>query len=340
MRLAKHCLVILCVIISVFCLSCAPAVWQKVDLAKRQGKLEDAASALEAHLRQHPQDARAHYHLGEIYAQQGEWQKANASFQSSESRDDRWQRETDAARDFFWTNNVNHGLTALEADQLLIATESFRNATTIFAKRSLAHRLLGEASLKMNDVATASSAFEQALQLDDSDHRARRFLMKLYFDTGKYQDAISIADRLGRDYPGDEEVLRVYAYGKDRLNETEDAAVAYQELAALSQTAADFQAYATFEFRQGRFPEAERLSRKAIEMGGDKNINLRAIAQIQLMHQNFEALRNTARELLEAEPANLAALQLLQVAEAALGHPEQLEAISGRIKALEESKRK
>ena len=335
MRLTKHCLVILCVFVIEFCLSCAPAVWQKVDLARRQGKLEDAATALETHLRQHPEDARAHYHLGEIYAEQGEWRLADRQFHICDSLDDRWQRETTAARDFHWTENMNRGLAHLESDQILLATTNFENATYILTERSVAHRLLGETRFAMNDIAAARDAFEATLERDDSDQRARRFLMKVCFQTADFRCAMSNAGHLQSVIPGDEEALRTIAYSQDRLGAEAEAADAYQELCAVSQTAADFQAFAAFQFKRGDFQDAVRLSREAIDRGGNKVENLRAIAQIQLMHQDFEALRKTARAILEEEPSNLAALQLLQVTEAALMNPEELKAVSARIRQLE-----
>ncbi len=335
MRLTKPCLVILLVFVFELCMSCAPAVWQKVDLAKRQGKLEDAATALELHLKQNPKDARAHYQLGEMYAQQGQWRLADRQFRTCDSLDDRWQRETSAARDFYWTENVNRGLAHLDSDQILQATTNFENATYIQTERSVAHRLLGETQFAMNDMAAARRAFEAALQLDEDDERARRYLMTICFQTADYQCAVTTAGHLQSVFPGDEEALRTIAYSHDRLGAETDAAQAYQELCAVSQTAADFQAFAAFRFKQGAFEDAVRLSREAIDRGGSKVDNLRAIAQIQLMHQDFEALRKTARAILEEDPSNLAALQLLQVSEAALMNPEELEAVSARIRQLE-----
>ncbi|RMH84581.1 MAG: hypothetical protein D6681_16545 [Calditrichaeota bacterium] len=316
-------------------LSCSAPVWQRVDMAQRQGDLPAAVAELENHLQLHPQDARALYRLGEIYGEMGQWEKMVEAFERAVNADARWERDVEVTREYYWTENLNRGIAAFHRGAADSALTFFHNATIILPRRPLAHRLVGEAARKLHDLPLAQQALETTLQLDSLDHRARRLLMRVYFDRENFPAAIREAATLLRHFPEEVEARRTIAYAYDRLDDRANAGAAYQALLRISAHPRDYQACAAFMYRLGEYEQAIELSRQAIRYGGDAVENLRAIAQVYLMQHRFEPLIETAQEILKAKPDDLAALQLLQIAYAALDKRQELQKITQQIEEIQ-----
>jgi tetratricopeptide (TPR) repeat protein len=320
-----------------FLFHCSAPLWQKVDLAQRQGNLETAALELENHLQQFPEDAGAYYELGEIRGQQERWEDMLAALTACDKLGRRWHTETANTREFYWAQNINRGIAAQNEADLVEAISCFQAAVLILPEKTPGHRLLGEALATAGQPAEAITAFEKALQLDAKDRRTRRFLMRLYFSSGNYRGALAAAQILEDHTNDDTEAIRFIACSYDRLDERTEAVAAYQRLTALSAYPADFEAFAAFQFRCGEYETAINLSREAIARGGNDIQNLRAIAQMQLMKKDFSGVLQTADEILARQADDVAALQLKQVSHAALGEQQQLEIISHRIKEIKAS---
>ncbi|MCB0317039.1 MAG: hypothetical protein KDH84_27920, partial [Calditrichaeota bacterium] len=96
--------------------------------------------------------------------------------------------------------------------------------------------------------------------------------------------------------------------------------------------ASEWQAYAALQFRCGRYNQARQSSQNAIAAGGDRRQNLRAIAQILLITQNFQSLLETAGTILELDPRDRAALRLQQIAYAALGNSAAAAQIAEKLR--------
>jgi len=314
---------------------CTTGIWQEVDLAKRQENPEAAIEILQNYLRSNPNSARAYYQLGEIYAEQGMWEEMNSAFASCEQLDERWKGETGATRQFYFARYMNNGLAAIQQQNFLQAITEYESALKILPENTDAYRMLGRAYMETGDTLNARKALQKTLEISPEDIIARQRLMMLHFLGGRDEQALAEARTLQKELPYDESVLRIIAYSLDRLNEQDAAESAYRSLLSVSANPDDWESFAAFHYRQGNYEEAIALSRQAIRQGGDKVSNLKAIAQVYLMQQNFPELINTATEILEIAPDDLVALQLLQTAHAARGDMETVKMITHRIKEIE-----
>lgn len=311
---------------------CAPAVWQQADLARRQGKLEEAARTVENYLQQHPDDAGGFYRLGEIYGQQERWEAMIAAFRRSRSLSERWEPEILASKAFYASEQMNRGIAARRKGAFAEAVAAFRAAGIIDPENSPAFRLQGEAALAGGDTTLAISALETSLAKDPADLSSRRLLMRIFFAAAQYQASLEQATQLGKALPADREVLRLTAYNYDRLNDFPRALAAYETLTTDSASAGEWQACAALQFRCGRYNQAVQSSQNALAAGGDRRQNLRAIAQIWLITQNFQSLLETAGMILEIDPGDRAALRLQQIAYAALGNPAAAAQVAEKLR--------
>ena len=315
-------------------LSCASSIWQKVDLARRQGKPEQAIAFIEHHLSLHSNDARAYFTLGELHAQLGEWEAMLEAFRTCIKADARWQKEVETARESYWRENINTGLRMMKAGDFTGAQQFFTNAAVIYPERALSYRLTGEAAWSARDTLKAETAFQTAIQYDNNDEIAKRYLMRILYSSGKDSAAIQVATLLLKHIPDDTEAVRILAYGYDRLNKIEPALASYQRLMAISNNIEDVLAFAAFQYRIGEYENSIELTRFANAIGADSLSCLRSIAQCQLMLQDFKGLIETANSILTLQPYHIPALQLLQIAYAASGDKKQVKKIAHRIQQL------
>ena len=320
--------------VSVCLVSCTPAIYQKVDVSLRQGNPAAAEKHLLSYLRTHPGDARAYFRLAEIQALLGKWSEVAANLDRCAELDQGWKRDAEAARERYWRTNLNRGIESLANQELRRAALYFRHATTLLPTRPLAHRLLGEAHVRLDDTNQAVTAFERAVQLDPAEPTAHRYLARIFFTRGEYQKALEHAQAILKIQVGDLEAMRLVAYSYDHLDETQSALTAYLSLVNRSRDPADLEAFAALQYRLGNYEQAIGWARKAMSLNGDRLRNLRAIAQCHLLRKDFNELEKTAHEILGVKPEDVAALQLLQVAYTALNKEQERIEITERIKQI------
>lgn len=321
LRIRKHFIFLLAA--GLCCLSCTAQIWQQVDLAQRQGNLQEAESLLVVYLSRHPEDAKVYFKLGEVYAELEQWDKMLAAFKKCVALDHLRRTEVDAALEYYWRLNFNEGAAAFRDQAYGRSVQAFTAATVIHPERALSQRMLGEAALAAGDTLTAIRALQQATALAPEAQRAHRILMSLYFQIRRFELALQKADWLLGFNPKDVEALRFRAFSLDRLDKVQHTTEAYNRLIEISSNPEDVEAFAAFRYRLGQYEEAIRLSRLAIQRGGDRIQNLEAIAQAMLMQQNFIDLLSVASELLAIDPENLTALKLKQIAHLTIGQGRQ-----------------
>lgn len=305
--------------------ACSPTVWEKADMASRQGDLHAAEHQLVTHVNQHPTDARAYLQLASVRAELGDWQGMMQALASCEQLNPDYRRDAAAMREHYWRKKFNAGLKSQGQGEHRTAQAHFKATTIIFPSRPQGHRLLGEASFAAGDTLDALAAFERAIELDYNDHRARRLAMRLYFDIDEYRSAVHQADLLLQDFPNDIDALRLRAYSYDRLDNEGLATEAYVLLNGRSDDPADAEAFAAFSYRLGRYGDAASLLRLAIDRGGDIAGNLQGIAQARLMQQNFPELLKVAIEILAMDSTDIKGLHLKQIAHSTLGQMPEAE---------------
>lgn len=307
--------------------SCTTSSWQKVDLAKRRGNLAELEREMERHVRSHPSDGKAQYQLGEIKGKLKKWPEMVAAFRAAEKADHRWEEEIQTAREYYWRQNFNEGILAVEKKFYDQAATYFANATLIFPRRPPAQRLEAESHLALGDTSHAKSLFMNAIQQDSSDSRSRRFLVKLSFNQQHYTAAVDHAGALLTLLPADLEAMRIKAYCHDILDDEANAKVAYERLIQ-NGNAADLASYAAFQYRYGNYSHAAELHQQAINRGGKALPNQRAIAQCKLMEKDYAGLIEITRAILITSPNDPMAAQLLKVAYAATGETKEMQSIS------------
>ena len=236
-----------------------------------------------------------------------------------------WRWEIFGRKNYYWRRNFEDGLQALKHNSPLRARNLFEACTIIFPTRGRGFRLFAETSLALGDTSGAIDAFVYTLRIDDSDERARRFLMKTYFQTADYDKAIHHADFILGKKKNDLEALRVKAYSLGLQKKRAEANQAYMQLISLpnQNIVADLKNFAGYKYSMSLYADAARILRQAMDYGADKKATLEAILQTRLMQQNYVDLMRDAEDLLAVDSTSIKGLQLKQVAQLAMKKHEE-----------------
>jgi Flp pilus assembly protein TadD len=141
--------------------------------------MEDYPEAIRRHLlviKEHPNNALAHYHLGFAYGLMGEHKKELAQYQKAiELGLDDWQ--------LF----LNLGLLYLETGNLHAAMQVLRLGTLLGPDRPETHFNLGLAYERLGVLRAAEQEVLLSIELDPNQVDARNTLGTIYAEEGKYQ---------------------------------------------------------------------------------------------------------------------------------------------------------
>ncbi|RMF57332.1 MAG: hypothetical protein D6748_11405 [Calditrichaeota bacterium] len=316
-------------------LNCASSTWSKIDLTIREGDTPTAIQMVETYLQTHPQDARALFTLGELYASIGEWKLMREAFLRCQQVDIRYQQDVERAMESYWRRNLQTGIQQMEQHKYTEASNYFTNAIFIYPDRALSHRLKGEAAWAMKDTTNSIEEFQQVLNINAQDTISMRYLMRIYFLRGQYEETVGMATKLLSLVPEDIEALRSLAYSYDRSDQLDFALQAYQRLLTHSREEQDVLALAALLYRKGDYQQAIEFIQRAMRMGADSLSSLRALAQCQLMMEDYQQLKQTANEILKLDSQAIYALQLLQIAYAATGDKKQVNKIAQQIRDIQ-----
>jgi tetratricopeptide (TPR) repeat protein len=143
--------------------------------------MEDYPEAIRRHklvIKEHPNNALAHYHLGFCYGLLGEHKLELAEYQKA----------IDLGLDD-WQLFLNLGLLYIEAGDAHVAMQVLSLATLLAPDRPETHFNLGLAYQKLGMLAQAEQEVLQSVEIDPSQLDARNMLATIYAEEGKYSRA-------------------------------------------------------------------------------------------------------------------------------------------------------
>ena len=156
--------------------------------------MEDYPEAVRRHqlvIKNHPDNALAHYHLGFVYGLEGQHQ-----LELGEYRD-----AIDLGLDD-WQLFLNLGLLYMESDNVHAAMQVLKLATLLGPDRAETHFNLGIAYQRAGMLPDAEQEVLESLQIDPSQIDGRNTLGTIYAEEGKYSRAQDTWDELVDADPG------------------------------------------------------------------------------------------------------------------------------------------
>jgi len=341
--------------------ACQNRVLVEVDHYERSHELEKAEAALVRHLETQPSDHAARFRLGDLHGRMQKYSELLNDFATVESNDSRWKDKIANRKEYFWRENFNRGVAAIKRNAWSEALAPLQNAVLILPVRYDAYSPLAGALIATADNNGALAVLEKANTLNANDLEARHALLQLYFNAGRYEEALRLSDEILIKSGRDVSALRCRAAVLDQQKSGQTEA-AFKDLMRASSASEDLIAFAQHYYYNEKHEYALLLFQEALKRRGqeveaangkyaapDSNnaaINLRVknampIAEIFrylgdcAWHLgDYAAMAQWYTRFLQVNPQDVAALQNLWLAARAQGKNELAEILKKQLDQL------
>ncbi len=162
---------------------------------------------------------------------------------------------------------VVHGLTRLEMGAQDEATADFRLALQLDPANAQAWHGLGAVAVRQERMAAAESAYTRAVDLAPEDWLIRTYRAVLFFQTGRFEDALADFEKTARDSPDNPIALRNVGGAQHMLGRYSEAAASFQKSLEIRPDPAVYSNLGTIYYFQGLYPQAVGALEKSVELG-------------------------------------------------------------------------
>ncbi|MBN1996452.1 tetratricopeptide repeat protein [candidate division KSB1 bacterium] len=236
----------------------------------QQDNWDKAIEQLEMAVEMYPNDAEAHYLLGEGYATRGEWEKMNDMFEKSAAINMTFRPQIKNTRDKFWVTNFNSGVNRINGGDIAGAIRQFKTCVRIDPKRIDAYRNLAVTYLQADSLEQAKKTRFQILSIDEKHVESIHALANIFFQLKEYNQVVELEQKALKINPDDGDAVANIALAYDYLGEKDKAIDQYVQ--ALEKNPDDKDLIfnlARLNYMNNHYDEAIKLFNKIIEANPD-----------------------------------------------------------------------
>ncbi|MCX6640109.1 MAG: tetratricopeptide repeat protein [bacterium] len=198
----------------------------------QQGELDKAVESLKSALAGNPNDAEAHYLLGQVYSHKKMYPEMLKEFESAKSLSNKYNNEIDGTQKKHHRDLYNNAVEMYNQKKYDEALADGQNAALIVPDDQATWALLARVYVKKEQNDDALMAFEKADSLDPKyefmpDHV---LLMQFYYNKGMYEKALNKAMEILKVDPNQKDANRAAAFSYNSLGESQKALEYYQKV--------------------------------------------------------------------------------------------------------------
>jgi tetratricopeptide (TPR) repeat protein len=282
----------------------AAAFAQATD-AMREGNLEEAGAGFAAIVKQAPAFAEAHFNLGLVRDEQGQYELALASFQKALS-----------IKPHLHGANLFLGITEFRLNHLDNALTAVKKETTLYPKDANAWMWLGVVHLAQDHPEDAAEALDKADRLNPKDpdilyHRGRAHLL---VSKNSYGEMFKVDPQSWR-------VHRVLAQANAEAERHVDAITEYEAAIRLAPKQPGLHEELGSEYRNAnKIPEAEQAFERELEIDPNNVLAKYKLGAIAVEQGDGAKAKKLIEEALQEKPGLVHADYNLGRAEMLLGN--------------------
>ena len=305
----------------------------------QQNNYDAAIEQAQLAIEQEPDNAEAHFVLGNAYGMKSMFREMNDAYTKSLGLSDKHAEEIDHSRLKYWIDLFNTAVGEIKQDQLDEAAENFQLCTELMPDKIDAYKNLAFVYSQAGNTEDAIEAYKKGLEVDPTDVEMKNFLGVLYYQSKQYDAAIEVLSQvLEESDPTTEaykQALFNVAFSYDLKGEPEKAIQAYKN--ALEAVPGDKDLnfnLARLYYMQDNFDEAIVWFNQVLGLDPndfEANFNI-GVSNLQM--DKFEEAVPYLEKATEINPANANAWTNLGIAYVRAGDSEKGQAAFDRADAL------
>jgi tetratricopeptide (TPR) repeat protein len=159
-------------------------------LYKKQGEFDRAIEWFEKAVAKKPENAEAHYLLGDLYGMKGRIADMVREFDASLSYSKKYEKDIKISRDKYFRESFKIGVDAANAGDYTKALEAFKNALVIEPKQVDTYKNLVYVYSRLDSLTGMMQVYEELLAVEPNDHETYLALAGIHNRRQEYDKTI------------------------------------------------------------------------------------------------------------------------------------------------------
>jgi len=155
-------------------------------LYKRQGEIDKAIEWFEKAIAKKPENAEAHFMLGELYGQKGRIQDMVREFETSLSHSKKYEKEILVYRQKYFADNFNAGVKAANEENYTAALQGFMNAKIIEPEQIDSYKNLAFVYMRMDSIPAVLRSYQDLLAIKPDDYETYMTMASIHNQRQEY----------------------------------------------------------------------------------------------------------------------------------------------------------
>jgi tetratricopeptide (TPR) repeat protein len=318
-------------------LGCQSTALTAAKLYIQQNEPQKAEEQLHQALQTEPQNPEAHFLLGQLCADQGNYQEMAASFARSLELSPKFAPQIQDLRQHYWAREYNEGVRQASAQppDFPGALGAFQLATVIDPDRLESWRNLAYVYYQLDSLDTTIRTYRHILSIAPSDTSTLYSIGVLCLKQGRSQEAVQALAEFNRLRPGHVEGLVNLAVAHVEQGELAEAERIY--LQAAQATPQDHRPHynlGNLYFNQKNYPAALAAYQRAAELAPEDQDSRFNLAVAHLALEQMDSAFPILQQLAEQNPDNAAVWRELGRIHAIKGRVQESEKAYARADSL------
>ena len=246
---------------------CQPKEVTSAKIYIRNNDWDRAIAQLEQAVKSDPNNAEAHFLLGQACGYKKRYKEMVTEFDISLKISNKFLPQISAERERHWVDKYNAAIIALDKKDYATAQNHLLLAAIIDHSKHEAHKKLAAAYLLTGDANKARVIYTKLLENNPTDVNLLSSLANIYYSEEKYHDAVSVLKKILDIEPGHRDALANLALSYDALGEQEAAARAFEVAIAANSLDVDLVfLFGEHHYKAENYQQAIQLFERVLEL--------------------------------------------------------------------------
>lgn len=258
---------LLALLIAIVMIGCQPKEITSAKIYINNGEWERAFEQLKLAVETYPDNAEAHFLLGQAYGYRADFKNMLKQFELSLANSTKFEKEIQAEKEKYWIKKYNDGLSAQGKRDFGRAEELLKTAIFLEPERYEAYVKLAVNYLNIGRNDKAILIYQNLLQKEPDKTEYLRALANLYYSQKMYADAIALLKKILPHDPSNRDDLANLALAYDSLGDTSKALAAYKNAVIANPTDKDLIfLFGVHQYKSHHFRKAVRLFKRILKL--------------------------------------------------------------------------